>query len=319
MGSIGFVLVEDYTFDQAFYMTVITVSTVGFGEVFGEMSSLGRVFTCFMIIVSFGIFAYAATSITRYLVTGQYRYYFRDYKVNQEIKKLQNHVIVCGYGRNGKQAIKTLEAHGMPFIVMEDREEIIEELRRESSKIPYIMGDATLEENVVLAGVMRAKAIITTLPKDSDNLFVVLTARELNKKITIISRASQDNSDKKLRIAGANNVIMPDKVGGAQMASLVVTPDVVEFIDHLFVQGPGKINLEEITFRNIPSEMQYKTFRELESKYRTGASLVGCKLPNGEIIVNPTKDLELVPDSKLFVLGTTEQIQRLNQILLGLN
>lgn len=319
LGSIGYVLVEDYTFSQAFYMTVITISTVGFGEIFGEMTSYGRVFTCFLIIISFGIFAYAATSITRYLVTGQYRDYFRDYKVNQDIKKLQDHVIVCGYGRNGKQAIKTLDAHKMPYIVMEDREHIIEELRRDPTNIPYILGDATLEENIISAGVMRAKALITTLPKDSDNLFVVLTARELNKSLTIISRASQDNSDKKLRIAGANNVIMPDKVGGAQMASLVVTPDVVEFIDHLFVQGPGQINLEEISFGNIPSEMHYKTFRELESKYKTGASLVGCKLPDGAIIVNPTKDLELVPDSKLFVLGTTEQIHRLNQILLGLN
>ena len=312
IGTVGFIIIEDYNVFEAFYMTIITVSTVGFGEV-RTLSDPGRVFTAFLIITSFGTFALAVTSITKYLVGGEFKDYFRDYKVNKLIEKMDGHVIVCGFGRNGKQATKTLQAHGKPFLVIERNEEYVDELKRESD-IPYVIGDATLEENVIRAGIKTASAIITTLPSDSDNLYVVLTARQLNANLTIISRASQDNSDKKLRMAGADNVIMPDKVGGAHMASLVVTPDVMDFLDHISVQGEAAINLEEVLFTHLPQDAQYKTIRELESKYKTGALIVGFKTPQGEYIINPSPDLELVPGVKLFVLGTNEQIQRLNQI-----
>jgi len=313
VGTIGFILVEDYSLADAFYMTIITVSTVGFGEV-QELSSEGRLFTSFLIITSFGTFAYAASSITKYLAGGEYREYFRDYRVNQEISKLKDHVIVCGFGRNGNQAIKTLEAYQQNFVVIETDEDIISKMGV-SKNVLYLFGDATEDANLVKAGIHKAKALITTLPKDSDNLFVVLSARTLNPKLTIISRASEDNSDAKLRIAGANNVIMPDKVGGAHMASLVMSPDVLEFLDHISVQGAAETNLEEISFQHIPEDFQYKTLRELEARYKTGATIVGFKNAEGEYIINPSPDIEILPHSKLFVLGTPEQIETLNNIL----
>lgn len=311
-GTVGFILVEGYTISEAFYMTIITVSTVGFSEV-RELSDEGRLFTSFLIITSFGTFAFALTSITKYLVSGEYRQYFKDYRVNKEISKLENHVILCGFGRNGKQAANTLKAHKRPFVIIENMPDIIEQIRQ-NPELLYVVGDATDEEVIKSAGIDTAKALITTLPKDSDNLFVVLTSRELNKNISIISRATEDSSEKKLKIAGANNVIMPDKVGGQHMASLVVNPDVIEFLDNISIESKHEINLEEIKFENIPEEFQFKTIRELNSRYNTGCLIIGFKTANGEYIINPSPDTELVQGIKLFVLGNPEQIKHLNKI-----
>ncbi len=310
-GTMGFMFVEDYTFSEAFYMTIITVSTVGFSEV-RELSSSGRLFTSLLIITSFGTFAFAVTSITKYLASGDYKTYFRDYKVNQQVNKISKHVIICGYGRNGKQAVKTLIAHKTPYIIVESNGSLIAQLQSEGKL--YIEGDATEEENLLKAGLGKAKALITTLPKDSDNLFVVLTARELNAKLTIISRASADNSGRKLRIAGADNFIMPDKIGGQHMATLVVTPDVVEFLDHISLQGKADVNLEEITFDNIPDDFKGRTIKELNSRYTTGCSIIGFKSLDGDYIINPSPDLQLIEGIKLFVLGSPDQIKALNKI-----
>jgi voltage-gated potassium channel len=314
-GTVGFVVIEGYSWLDAFYMTIITVSTVGFGLV-KPLTTLGKIFTSFLIIFSFGTFAFAVGSITQYLVSGEYKSYFKNYRVDREIDKLNDHIILCGYGRNGKQALETLRAYNESFVVIEQDEALCEKLRQNGDLV--IQGNATREENITKAGITRAKALITTLPEDADNVFVVLTARDLNRKINIISRASQDNSDRKLRVAGANNVIMPDRVGGAHMAETVLCPDVIEFIDHISVQGPGTINLEEISFSHIPEEFQNRTIRELNAKYQTGVNIIGFKTPKGEYIINPDPGTEIVPDSKLFVLGQPSQISYLNKIF-GVN
>lgn len=293
-------------------MSIITLSTVGFQEV-QPLSETGKLFTSFLIITSFGTFAYAISSITKSLVTGEYRYYLKDLKVSNEIEHLSNHTIVCGFGRNGYQAMKTLKGHGKKVVLVEQDEEVLKEIK-ESKEFLYVKGDATKEDILFQAGIDRAKALITTLPKDSDNVFVVLTSRELNKNLTIISRASEDSSERKMRIAGADNVIMPDKVGGAHMASLVVTPDVIEFLDHISVMGANEINLEEIEFKELPTDFHYKSIKELEQEYQTGARIIGFKTPEGKYIVNPSPDTELMPNSKVFVLGTAEQIQKLYSI-----
>ena len=175
--------------------------------------------------------------------------------------------------------------------------------------------DATLDEILLKAGILRAKALITTLPIDADNLFIVLTARNLNPNLTIISRASEDNSDTKLKIAGANNVIMPDRVGGAHMASLVMKPDVVEFIDHLVGQEGDSVNMEEISFKNIPERLRHKTLKDLEIRNKSGANIIGFKTAAGEYIINPAADTKIIPDAKIFVLGNAEQITKLKELL----
>ena len=311
-GTIGYMLVEGWSLHDSFFMTIITVSTVGFNEV-NELSTDGQMFTAFLIITSFGTFAYAVSAITSYLVGGEYKQYFKEYRALKESTKLQNHVIICGYGRVGKQSATQLNAYKDSFVVLENNQDIIEESSYKGTV--FLSGDATQDEVLVNAGIKRAKALITTLPSDSDNLFVVLTAREINPTLRIISRASKASSIKKLKIAGADNVIMPDSLGGAHMASLVATPDVVEFLDHISIQGNADVNLEEIAFNELPDNLKNKTIAELNSYQLTGCSIIGFKTPAGEYVINPSPDTHVVPHSKLFVLGNPDQILKLNQIL----
>ena len=304
--------IENYGLLDAFYMTVITLATVGFQEVH-PLSSGGRLFTSFLIIISFGTFAYAISSITKYISDGEFKDYFKNKKVNAAIEKLENHVIICGFGRNGKQAAHVLKKHDTRFVVIEEKKAIVAAINHQYADL-VLEGDATLDEVLLKAGVLKAKALITTLPIDADNLFIVLTARTLNPKLTIISRASEDNTEKKLTIAGANNVIMPDKLGGAHMASLVMKPDVMEFVDDITGQGGDNIRLEEITFANLSEEYQNKTIRDLEVRNRSGANIIGFKTAQGDYIINPSADTKIIPDAKLFVLGTSEQIGKLKDL-----
>lgn len=313
IGTIGYVVIENYSWFDAFYMTIITVATVGYQEVH-PLSVEGKVFTAFLIITSFGTFAYAVSSITKFVIDGEFNEFFKNRKLNATIDKISDHVIICGYGRNGRQAAQVLKKHHKRFVVIENSPALTTAINHKFSEL-VITGDGTQDEVLLKAGIMRAKAIITTLPVDADNLFIVLTARNLNKNITIISRASEDNSDTKLKIAGANNVIMPDRVGGAHMASLVMKPDVMEFIDHITAEGGDNISLEEISFDKIPDELKNKTLKDLEIRNRSGANIIGYKTAMGEYIINPSADTRIIPASKLFVLGTPEQIASLKQIL----
>ncbi|MBI3518522.1 MAG: potassium channel protein [Bacteroidetes bacterium] len=313
IGTIGYVIIDNYTWFDAFYMTVITVATVGYGEV-APLSHAGKLFTAFLIITSFGTFAYAVSSITKFVIDGEFNEFFKNRKLNATIDKISDHVIICGYGRNGRQAAQVLKKHHKRFVVIENSAALTSTLNHKFSEL-VITGDSTQDEVLIKAGILRAKAIITTLPVDADNLFIVLTARNLNKNITIISRASEDNSDTKLKIAGANNVIMPDRVGGAHMASLVMKPDVMEFIDHITAEGGDNISLEEISFERIPDELKNKTLKDLEIRNRSGANIIGYKTAMGEYIINPSADTRIIADSKLFVLGTPEQITALKKIL----
>lgn len=308
IGIVGFIVIEDYTFLEAFYMTIITIATVGFQEV-RPLSDAGKVFTSFLIITSFGTFAYAISAITKYVVEGEFNYYYKFFKVNNIINKLNNHVVICGYGRNGKQAATVLQSNNQQFVIIEKNDTLVEQVREHG--FLCIQGDCTQDEILHKTGIANARALITTLPIDADNLFVVLTARSINPKLTIISRASDDNSDKKLKIAGANNVIMPDRIGGAHMASLVIKPDVIEFLDHITGQGGPNINLEEIVFNELPEHLRNHTIKDLEVRNKSGANIIGFKTAHGEYVINPSADTKIIPGAKLFVLGTPDQVSKL--------
>ncbi len=314
-GVVGFYFLEHYSLLDAVFMTVITVATVGYREVH-ELDPAGKIFTSFLIIFSIGTFAYAISVITRYVIEGEFQIYFKYYRVNQEILKLKDHVIVCGYGRNGKQACEQLKAGNVKYVVIESNEEIIKKLRGENG-ILYISGDATKDEVLLQARLENARALISALPDDAANVFVVLTARDKNSTLKIISRASDDSSEHKLKRAGADNVIMPDKIGGTHMAALVTKPDVLEFIDH--ITGHLDIRLEEILLSSLPLEMQNKSMRELEIRNRTGANIVGFKNFDGDYIINPSPETIMLPNAKLFLLGTEVQVQNFkNAFLPGL-
>ncbi|MDP3556904.1 MAG: potassium channel protein [Bacteroidota bacterium] len=313
VGTIGYVVIDNYCWLNAFYMTIITIGTVGYGEV-EPLSGVGRLFTSFLIITSFITFAYAVSSITKFLIDGELNLFFKNKRLNSEVEKLNDHVIICGYGRNGKQAAQILKKHDKRFVVIEENEKVTAGIKHRFSEL-ILNGDATQDEILLKAGILKAKALITTLPADAANVFIVLTARNLNPKLTIISRASDDGSDAKLKIAGADNVIMPDKVGGAHMASLVMKPDVMEFLDYITAQSADSINLEEITFDTISDSLKNKTLSDLEIRNKSGANIIGFKTVTGEYIVNPSADTKIIPHSKIFVLGAPEQISKLKQLL----
>ncbi len=311
-GVLGYMWLQNYSLLDAIFMTVITVATVGYREV-QELDSTGKIFTSLLIVFSIGTFAYAISVITRYVLEGEFQLYFKHYRVNKEIQKLQNHVIICGYGRNGRQACDQLRSQNEPFVAIEMRHENIEQMRDDGT-ILFVEGDATHDEILIEAGIERAKALISALPNDAANVFVVLTARGLNPGMKIISRASDESSEMKLKRAGADNVIMPDKIGGTHMASLVVKPDVLEFLD--YITERVNIKLEEILFSNLPDNMKNKSIRDLEVRNKTGANIIGIKTLSGDYMINPTPDTIMEPGAKLFVLGTAEQVQKFKEIIL---
>lgn len=303
-------LIEDWTLIDAFYMTIITISTVGFSEV-GELSLHGKLFTSFLIISSFGTFAYLLSSITKYLVGGEYKKYFKEYKTIKRVNKMEDHVIICGFGRVGKQVAEDLKSQGCMFVIIESNQELIEEYSMKHD-YTFVNGDATHDEDLKKAGISAARGLITCLPKDADNLYAVLAGREFNNNILIISRASYYSAVSKLKLAGANNIIMPDSIGGSHMASLIVNADVMEFLDIIRVQGNQGANVESITYEQLPKELQGKTIEELDSKKTTGVTIIGYKTQGVDYQINPDINIKVVPGSKIFVLGKSDQIEHLN-------
>ena len=311
IGIIGYMWLSKYNFIDAVYMTVITVTTVGFGEL-QPFSPEEKIFTIFLILTSITIFGYAVSAFSEYLVSGKLFEHFKHKKVEKQITRLKGHTIVCGFGRNGKQAILKLKNYNKKFVVVEKNKERTEIL--DSEGILNINGDATLDETLLNAGIANASYLITALPSDADNLFVVLTVSQLNKNCKVISRASNESSYSKLKIAGASNVIMPDKLGGNHMASLVTTPDVIEFVDRLTIEGETTANLEEVAVNDLPLKYVNKTILDLDLRKQTGCTVIGFRNPNKEYIINPEADFKLIADSHLIVLGRPEQIIKLREL-----
>jgi len=314
IGITGYSIIEDFSFTDAFFMTIITVATVGFKEVH-PLSTAGMYFTVFLIITSFGIFAYAVSTLTRYVIGGAIGHYYKNRKVRNRIQQLKNHVIVCGYGRNGSQAVAELIDHNVPIVIIENNENTMEQIL-EIPELLYVHGDATQDDILKSAQTEKARALITTLPTDADNLYVVLTARELNPNMTIISRANKENSDIKLKRAGATNIIMPDRIGGQRMAKLVAQPDVVEFLDYIMLQSAENVALEEVSCSKLNSCFEGKSIRELDIRNESGANIIGLKRTDNTFIINPLPEIQLSSLDKLFVLGTPLQVDRLKRIMI---
>jgi len=311
-GVVGYMSLEHYNLIDALFMTVITVSTVGYREVH-DLSPEGKTFTIILILFSWSSFAFALSMITTYFVEGELMRTFRIFRGKSGVKKMENHVIVVGFGRNGRQCCHELKANRYPFVVVEKDHELI--LSKTDRNIIFVEGDATEDETLINAGIRHAKALITTLPIDADNLFVCLTARALRPELILVSRASNDSTEDKLHRAGVDRVVMPEKVGGEHMASLVMRPDVLEFLNHISVQGSSEANLEELTCSNMPDEFINLNIEDLDIRKKTGANIIGFKTLDGEFMVNPSADTKLKPNSKLFVLGTPEQIRSVKDLL----
>jgi voltage-gated potassium channel len=292
-------------------MAVITISTVGFGEV-QPLNDNAKLFTVFLILSSIGIYGYVVAVISEYLSNSTLMEELRMKKTLKKIEKLEGHTIVCGYGRNGRQAAAKLKNFKKSCVVIERSPELLKEMEEEG--FLGIEGDATDDDVLLKAGIKSAENLITALPSDADNLYVVLSARQLNAKIAIVSRATNESAQKKLKIAGADKVIMPDKLGGDHMASLVVTPDLVEFVNRISLDGENSANLEEISVEDLPKKFLMKSIRDLDLRRKTGCSVIGYVTGEGDYTINPSSDMILEPKSNLILLGRPEQIAKIKEV-----
>jgi voltage-gated potassium channel len=293
-------------------MTIITITTVGYGEVH-PLSTSGQMFASVLIISSFGFFALAITNLSGYVFSGEYQLRLRKFKLIRKITKMNGHIVVCGYGRVGRQVVNDMINHDLSVVVIESDDALIPS--EKNDHVFFIKGDATLDSKLEQANVKKASVLVTCLPKDTDNVYVVLAARELNADIKILSRASNEAAIKKLRIAGAHHVIMPDSIGGAHMASLITNPDVIEFIEAIRVQGKSGVNMESIPCDSLSADLMNKPISSLEINQRTGATIIGIKTSSGKFIINPDNTQLIAANSSLIVIGTQDQIVALNNYL----
>lgn len=310
VGIQSFKYTEGYNLRDAFFMTTMIISTTGMNEVH-KLSPDGRFFVSFYVIFNLFIFGYFISVATSYIFEGGLQEVFKNYMSNRVANKMKDHTIVCGYGRNGAKACEELDKSGAQFAIIERNAEKLQEAINlyENRKNIYILeGDGTSDEVLIDAGVKRAKTIISTLGEDADNVFVTLTARELNPHIKIIAKAVKESSVSKLMRAGAHHVVVPEIMGGTHMANLVTKPDVVEFLSMLNGIGHTELRLEELRISEMKEEYQEKTIQELSVREITGVNIIAYKDIDG-FMFNPTPETVLEEGGVMIVLGTQNEIR----------
>lgn len=314
IGVGGFMIIEGYTLIEGFYMAVITISTVGYTEV-GPLDSAGKLFTSFYIIANLGLIAYILAVFSYYVVQGEIFKKMHINLIDKSIRELNEHIILCGYGKYGKEIAINLLRHSVPFVVIDIDQEEIDAIQKSPDKLLYVHADATHDESLIKAGIKRARALISAMPEDASNVFTVLTARQLNKDLVIVSRATDPNSERKLRLAGANHIVMPEQIGGFYMATLISKPGAVEFFSYITRDYQSDITFEEIHYELLPSHLQGKTIRDMHLRRETGANIIGYKQPNGGFVVNPDPETTILPDSSFIIIGDRQQMKTLRTYL----
>ncbi len=312
-GSLGYVILEGYSLGEAFYMMMLTISTVGFSEV-RPLSEAGRMFTSLIILLNIGVIAYLLAVFSYYVIEGEiFKSIYSD-RMKDKINALQDHIILCGYGKYGKEIALNLNSHQTPFVVIDINPDEVEQLQHSKEEVLFLQGDATQDEMLVEAGIDRARGLISALSEDSDNLFIVLSARQLNPRLKIISRAMQPRSQPKLIKAGANHVVMPENIGGFYMATLVNKPGAVEFFSFITNEYHSDIGFEELKYFDLPEKYRGQAIKALELRPKTGANIIGYRDQLGEYYVNPDPETILEPGASFIVLGSAEQLKKLRAI-----
>ncbi len=307
VGWVGYVLIEGWSWTDSVYMTVITISTVGFGEI-RPLSPAGRVFTGAMIIMGVSTTAYAFSTLADVIVAGEFRNLIGRRRMQNRIDKLRGHFIVCGYGRVGEAVVQDLLAHNEELVLIE----MLASLRShfENTKVIMVEGNATDDSALIQAGIEHAAGICCCLPNDSDNVYVALTARALNPDLTVISRANSPESERKLLIAGVDHVINPYVTSGRRMVRQLVHPNILEFMDVVMHRDEVDILIEEIVISER-SHLRDHTISATEVRKRLGANILAVRRPDGETFVNPGVDFPLRASDTLIALGTPEQLHLL--------
>lgn len=316
IGTLWYWLVEKWTLAESAYMTVITLSTVGFSEV-RPLGERGRVFTVALILMGLLTIGYIVNRFTEALIQG---YFQEGIKLRQEkslIESLDQHYIVCGFGRTGRHVAREFFAEGIPFIIIDDNLEEVEEIKQLGYTV--ILGDATLDESLVRAKIDRAICMVTALPSDAENLYTVLSAKTLNPRIRAIARASNEEAVQKLQRAGADAVVSPYITGGKRLAAAALRPQVMDFVDGIITGSNRSYYLEEFLIDSGNCPFVGKSLREARLRSQSGALVLAIRRFDGNLIAGPTGDSLILERDALICMGTAEQLRDLNKILGPIN
>ncbi|MBN2467836.1 MAG: potassium channel protein [Deltaproteobacteria bacterium] len=307
----GYMLIESWPFIDALYMVVITLATVGYGETH-NLSFEGRIFTILLIVVWAAIGVYAVGNIIQPIIEGGIRKALGRRKLEKEIKALKNHYIVCGFGRMGSYVTRELQDRGVPCVAIEKDEALLDKLEREAHL--YICGDATEDEIILKAGVQQARGLIGLLSSDADNVYLILTARELNPNLFIIARSTGDASESRLQRAGANKVICPYQMGAIRMVQAILRPAVVDFME-IAIHGKSKeLQLEELTVHH-DSSLIGASLKEADVRKNWDVIIVAIKDASGRMVFKPSSETCITAGETLITLGETKDLMRFARVL----
>jgi len=305
-GTLWYMHFEGWPFLDALYMTVITVSTVGFKEV-RPVDESGRIFTMLLVVFGMGFTLYAAGAIVQFMLEGHIRTILGRRRLDRKIKHMRNHYIVCGYGRIGRVLARSLIGNGLKVVVVDRQEACIAEM--EADGVYYHIGDAVDETHLQLVGIGQAAGLVAVLGSDVDNVFLVLTARQLNPSLFITARASGTDAKKKLLAAGADSVESPYEMGAMNMAQKILRPTVTSFLELAFADSRKEIQMEEIQIPGT-SHLVDVTLKDSGIRQQFDLIIVAIKKPDGEMIFNPSFETVLREGDMLIAVGEVNNLTR---------
>ena len=313
IGTAGYAVIEGWKILDAIYMTVITITTVGYGEV-RAVSPTGRVFTIALICMGMGIIAYTLGMVAQAMVELQVRSILGRKRLGLKIKSIKNHYILCGYGRIGRIISHELKASRIPLLVIDNNPDSKQGL--EQQDIPYIIDDATSEDVLIEAGIERAKGLISVVLSDADNLFITMTARGLNPGLFILARAEEEKSHKKLLRAGANRVVLPYLIGGQKMAHTITKPAVTDFLELTIHDKDIELEMGELLVKDR-SRLKGVTLADSGIRQEMNVIIVAIRKENGEMAFNPSSETRIETGDTLIALGPDNDLKKLSAILSG--
>jgi len=310
IGTLGYRLIEHWAWINCLYMTIITITTVGYREI-SPLSHAGKFFTMGLILYSVVMVAYIIGYFTKLLVESEIFFYFGRKKLERHIQNIKDHYIICGFGRIGSFICDELKKAGQPFVIIENNDAVMQEI--ENQQYLFVAGNATQDETLVQAGIRRAKGLVTSVRSDADNLFITLTGRGLNPNIFILSRSSSEMAENKLKLAGANKVVLPYKMGALRMANTLLNPAVVDFAETVFQSRELDIQIEEITVEKT-SELVNQTLKDSHIREDFDVIVAAIKRLSGKMLFNPSANEKIKADDKLIILGKRNGLDKLEKI-----